>query len=99
MSAAPFISNDTFIFYSDMILIDTLSVSQINNMYMNALHEPKNKHMVVFVKTELLIYIRHIIFCIWISPTGFPARISPPGFLFLRDGSGVGLCHLVFHKE
>ena len=54
MSAAPFISNDTFIFYSDMILIDTLSVSQINNMYMNALHEPKNKHMVVFVKTELL---------------------------------------------
>ena len=54
MSSEQFISNDNFIFYSDICLIQQFSKSVLDSLFNNFIQHVKPKHIVVFVETKFL---------------------------------------------
>jgi hypothetical protein len=65
MSSEHFISNDNFIFYSDIYLIQQFSKSVLDSLFSNFIEnypKPKPKHIVVFVETKFLdIYLPYLL--------------------------------------
>ena len=62
MSSDPFISNDNFIFYSDISLTEYYSKSILDSLFSNYIQYKHPKHIVVFVATEFLeIYLPYLL--------------------------------------
>lgn len=56
MLSEPFISNDLFIFYSDVVLIQKYDNPTTAHIYQNAIQQLSRQHIIVFIATELLEY-------------------------------------------
>lgn len=59
MSAEPFISNDLFILYSDIVLIERYDLLKLNTIFEKCIQINrirKHNHIIIFVKTEYLDY-------------------------------------------
>jgi len=56
MSSEPYISNDLFITYSDLVLIQQYDTKALDNIINFSISKLTRKHIVIFVATELLEY-------------------------------------------
>lgn len=56
MSSEPFISNDLFILYSDLVLIDKLDETKLRTSMYNAIAKKKNTYIIIFLHTYLIPY-------------------------------------------
>ena len=56
MSSEPFISNDLFILYSDVVLIQKYDNPTTVYIYQNAIQKLSRQHIIIFIATELLEY-------------------------------------------
>jgi len=54
MSAVPFISNDQFIFYSDISLLHHYSIPMLDSLFKQFITYTRRPHIVVFLATEFL---------------------------------------------
>lgn len=74
MSSEPFISNDLFILYSDIVLVEIIIEPELTNIISYGLLQPKNKTPVIFVKVELLEYyipvLKRLVFPFILITTG-----------------------------